>query len=399
MGAALPEREWRMVKQQTIFDCCKWDVQSEDHCVLASFPLILPEKEWQFLKWCVNDLSTEALAAECEILSRPDLHKRLGIPGRIRKCLENRGESNLYHSISPRVMRFDFHYTEDGWRLSEVNADVPGGFNEASGFTRLMAPFYPQAVGPPDPTEAYAEAIFKRVGSGALVGMIHATAHSDDRQVMEFVGQYLRARGMKTCMLSPAHLRWNAGRAYIACNFAHGEPNLLVRFYPAEWLPNLGEESIWSGFFLNSQNLMSNPCSSLLIQTKRFPVVWNQLRTELGTWKAWLPETRCPLDVPDLWSGEWVLKPALGRMGEGIGIPGTTGPGDLKEIASDVAGGPENWAAQKRFRIVPLTAGGNLFYPCVGVYSVDGNAAGMYGRIARKPMIDHEAQDAAVLIG
>ena len=36
-------------------------------------------------------------------------------------------------------MRFDFHFTRDGWRISEVNSDVPGGLNESSGFERLMA--------------------------------------------------------------------------------------------------------------------------------------------------------------------------------------------------------------------------------------------------------------------
>lgn len=27
----------------------------------------------------------------------------------------------------PRFLRFDFHPTEEGWRLSEANTDVPGG--------------------------------------------------------------------------------------------------------------------------------------------------------------------------------------------------------------------------------------------------------------------------------
>ena len=50
-----------------------------------------------------------------------------------------------------RVMRFDFHWTPDGWRISEVNSDVPGGFSEASELPLLMTPHYPgaQAAGNP----------------------------------------------------------------------------------------------------------------------------------------------------------------------------------------------------------------------------------------------------------
>jgi hypothetical protein len=34
----------------------------------------------------------------------------------------------------------------------------------------------------------------------------------------------------------------------------------------------------------------------------------------------------------------------------------------------------------------------------VGVYVIDGHAAGVYGRIARRALIDHMAQDVAVLV-
>ena len=38
-------------------------------------------------------------------------------------------------------------------------------------------------------------------------------------------------------------------------------------------------------------------------------------------------------------------------------------------------------------------------YPCLGVYTIDGRAAGIYGRIAPKPFIDYAAVDVAVLVG
>jgi hypothetical protein len=46
------------------------------------------------------------------------------------------------HSVptpaAARVLRFDFHWTDQGWKISEVNSDVPGGYCEASDLPRLM---------------------------------------------------------------------------------------------------------------------------------------------------------------------------------------------------------------------------------------------------------------------
>jgi hypothetical protein len=41
---------------------------------------------------------------------------------------------------------------------------------------------------------------------------------------------------------------------------------------------------------------------------------------------------------------------------------------------------------------------GGLRYACLGIFTLDGRAVGAYGRIASKPLIDHDAQDIAVLI-
>jgi len=37
-------------------------------------------------------------------------------------------------------------------------------------------------------------------------------------------------------------------------------------------------------------------------------------------------------------------------------------------------------------------------HACVGVYTVNGKAAGAYARLARKPVVDFEAVDAALLV-
>ncbi len=56
------------------------------------------------------------------------------------------------------------------------------------------------------------------------------------------------------------------------------------------------------------------------------------------------------------------------------------------------------WVAQQRFEAVPLSTASRDLFPCIGVYTLDGAVIGAYGRIARRPLVDHLAQDAAVLI-
>ena len=37
-------------------------------------------------------------------------------------------------------------------------------------------------------------------------------------------------------------------------------------------------------------------------------------------------------------------------------------------------------------------------YPCLGVYTIDGRASGIFGRLASGPLIDFAATEAAVLV-
>lgn len=65
-------------------------------------------------------------------------------------------------------------------RLSEVNSDVPGGLNEASGFPPLIAPPYPWAQPLEDPAASYVTRLARPARPHGTVALIHATAYSDD---------------------------------------------------------------------------------------------------------------------------------------------------------------------------------------------------------------------------
>jgi len=393
-GDPLPEEIWQRVRLRTIFEHCKWDVQSEDHCVLANFPLLIVQSEWQKLCSIAEALSCELALAERELLSRPDLQAKLGLPKALKKEFARLDEPTPGVA---RVLRFDFHFTDQGWRISEVNADVPGGFIEASGFTHLMASHYPGTMAPPDPADRYARKLCNEFGIGAIVGLVHATAYSDDRQVMQFLGRKMNHHGLQIVLASPGHLLWDSNGARVSSSFANNRLDAVVRFFPAEWLPTLRTRSQWVPFFSQGRTRISNPASALLVQSKRFPLVWDSMSTDLRTWKTMLPETVCPSTVINELQ-DWVVKPAFGRVGEDIAIAGVTAERKLQLIYKAAKRHPSQWIAQRRFRGLPVHVKNGSYFPSLGVFTIDGMVAGVYARVALKPLIDDEAQDISVLI-
>lgn len=391
----LPSNVLSVVRRRAIFDCCKWDPQVEDVCTISDVPLVLDASAWRELTASAEALAREVAAAEDELRSRPELHARLGLPRAVVRALRRGGPSVGGKAI--RFVRFDFHLTPAGWRISEANTDVPGGLNEASGLPHVIAPYFPGTAPVGDVAARYADAVLDAANC-RHVALVHATAYTDDRQVLAYLGKKLAARGVRSSLVSPAHLRWRDGRATLVTESSSGDVDAVVRFFPAEWMPDLPGGCGWPSFFADTSTPVSNAATAILTQSKRFPLVWDSLRTRLDTWRALLPETFDPREVHWRGSDDWVLKPALGRVGEDIGIGGITPSKELERIAKSVRRHPDYWVAQRRFEATPVNIGRRPRYPSVGVYTVDGRVAGAYGRIAERPLIDARARDAAVLL-
>ncbi len=396
-GEALAPDAYAAVRRATIFRWGKWDPQFEDVSVLCDFPLVLRRSEWLRIAAWAEQLAAETLAAEKELVQRPELHTWLGLPRAVRRVLSR--AASCPPSNGPRVMRFDFHLTTDGWRITEVNSDVPGGFIEASGFAREAAACYPSLRVAGDPAAAYADAWARRLDSGALVVLAHATAYTDDRQVMVYLGRQLEARGLRSCLASPADLTWRDGRVAVRSEGFAAEAAGVLRFFPAEWLPNLPRQCGWDCFFHSSLIPLSNPATALLTQSKRFPLVWSRLQTPLPAWRNLLPETVAPDRRHAAALDGWVLKPALGRVGEDVAIQGVTNENQWRQIRRAIRWHRGDWVAQRRFQAISLEGPRGPVFPQVGVFTVDGTVAGVYGRLARRPLIDCWSQDVAVLVG
>lgn len=393
----LPAGEFRRLRRRAIFDCLKWDPQVQDVCTIAEFPLVLRADAWSELRALAELLARETAAAERELVARPELHRSLGLPKRARKALGRAARAGRSAGRA-RLERFDFHLAADGWRITEVNSDVPGGINEASGYAALFAPHVPQAVAVGDPAAAYARALSAALAPGSRIALVHATAYTDDAQVMRYLARCLEERGARPLLASPAHLRWRDGFASMETLWDRGPLDALVRFFPAEWLTDLPGRCGWPLWFAGAATPLSNPATAILTQSKRFPLVWDALATSLPTWRRLLPETRDPREVPTAHGDQWVLKPALGRIGEDIAMPSVTPPDEWRRIARAARRHPDSWVAQRRFESVPLETPAGPVFPCVGVYTVDGQAVGAYGRVARRPLIDGSAQDAPVFV-
>ena len=154
----LESRQFSEVRRTAIFECCKWDPQIQDVCTLSAMPLVLTSEAWEDLVGLSEKLARETVEAERAILQNPRLFRKLGLPWTLRRRM-SAAEVASGQEHHARLIRFDFHFTTEGWRISEANTDVPGGFNEASGFTRLMAQHYKQTTASGDPTEKMAEVI------------------------------------------------------------------------------------------------------------------------------------------------------------------------------------------------------------------------------------------------
>jgi glutathionylspermidine synthase len=391
-GRPLGSEAYMAFRRRAIFECCKWDPQVGDTATLAPFPIVMERETWRELASLAESLARETLAAESELVDHPELHAELGLPAPCRRALRQPGPATPGVA---RLIRFDFHHTRDGWRISEANTDVPGGLNEASGVAALMAEQYDDLAPAGDVAGAYARSLLDASTAGC-VALVHATAYTDDHQVMAYLARRLDTLGGRMLMASPAQLRWRGGRAAVVGSRESVE--VVARFYPAEWMSELPPECGWERFFRDGTTPISNPATALLTQSKRLPLLWDRLRTPMPTWRAVLPETRHPHDVPWREIEEWVLKPALGRVGDGIGIRGVTPPKAWRTIVRSARFFPRSWIAQRRFDATPLETDTGRAHPCIGVYTVDGRAAGAYGRIASAPLIDWRARDVSVLV-
>jgi hypothetical protein len=394
-GESVHAGSFSSLRRRAVLEGCKWDPQVGDVETLSTFPLVLKAGAWKRIASQSEQLAREATAAEEEIARRPELLNQLGLPRALRRIL---AEKTPLTPAAGRVMRFDFHSTTQGWRISEANSDVPGGFTEASHFTALMAQHFPRLRPAGDPADVWSAALAAAAGPSGVVALLSAPGYMEDHQVVAFLAARLARRGCRPHLAKPEQIHWRDGLAFLETAWHRGLLDVLVRFYQAEWLARLPEKSGWRCFFRGGATRVANPALAVISESKRFPLVWEKLSTALPAWRAALPETRDPRNAP--WSRDdgWLLKTALCNTGDTVSVREFMRPDDWLRTQLAAQLFPSRWVAQRRFESVPVSTPIGPRHVCVGVYTVNGRAAGAYARLSGTPVIDFAASDAALLL-
>jgi len=393
-GNALPAAEFAELRRTCALEQCKWDPQLGDQATLASFPVFISETDWACLARSAETLAAEADAAERELLLRAPLLNQLGLPLALRQQFLRAGDVAESPSFA-RVLRFDFHFTREGWRVSEVNSDVPGGFSEAEGFSSLMARCFSGHRVAGEPASSWADRAALALDCEGEIALLSAPGYMEDAQVVAYLASFLRARGFKTHLVGPSGLRWKSGQAFLA---AAREPLAgLFRFYQLEWLPAC-KQAGWSHFLFGGATPVSNPGRAALSESKRFPLVWRDLRTRLPEFARLLPETRAPREVARFLNDGWLLKGSYSNCGDAVISRRWTSARSFRAAWARAVFAPQGWVAQREFDVVPLDTPLGALTHCLGVYVVDGRAAGAYLRLSPAQFVDSSAIDAALLI-
>ena len=380
-----------------LFDCYKWDPQFSDSETLARFALVLSEDEASDVVSLTESLDKETRAAENYINKHQYLNRILQIPNSLSKCLKYMKDYDEAKNI--RLMRYDFHPTENNtWAISEVNSDVPGGFAESSLLPLLAINYigdknyYSINFG-----DILCGAICKKIKKGGTIMLVHCTSYSDDRQVMQFLGDKLIKLGFKVLYGSSDHLIFKEKRAYSILDNHECFVDGIVRFTPLEWLGNTRLKN-WHGYF-NTVTPSCNCPIAIYAQSKCFPLVFDYLEEsgiKMTMWKKLLPKTTKVNFTANL--EEYIYKPVWGRVGEKIAIKDSCSNEEYNEILKDVRKHKKRYILQKKFISKPVVFEGCNYHVCLGSYTVDGKHAGFYARVSRKTRIDSDAIDVPVII-
>jgi hypothetical protein len=220
----------------------------------------------------------------------------------------------------------------------------------------------------------------------------------EDQQVTAGLARYLETKGCRTLLTKPEQIVWRNRLAYLETSGYRGPVGAVVRFYQGEWLARFPQSLGWSNYFIGGATPVTNPGGAILSESKRLPLAWLELESDFPTWRSLLPETRDPREVPWDSDDSWIIKTAYGNAGDSVHARDWASPEVWRRAVASVRRNGERWVAQRRFDTHPLDTPDGRFFPCLGVYVVEGRTAGIYGRLSKNSKVDSTARDVAVLL-
>jgi hypothetical protein len=293
-------------------------------------------------------------------------------------------------------VRVDLLLRSDGdFMACEVNADCPGGHNEAVALPRLARAAGLRGLY--DPTNVTPRLVDRLIelsgGSGSprgVIGLVFATAYADDLQICALLQRMIKDRGGRAVRLSPTAVVEDARGDLV---YRGDKIAVLYRFYPTEYME--AQKNIEAIARATERGELASMSS--------FAQMYAQ--SKLAMARAWahepenardvFPETVALADVhPQLIAAErerWVVKRDLSRVGDHVLVGSLFSDEDfgyaLEEVAESEREG-DVWIAQ---RFIPQRSLATPWGPrmlTLGVYLLDGAFAGYFARVSPTSLCD-----------
>lgn len=302
-----------------------------------------------------------------------------------------------------RLVRVDLLLADDGrFRACEVNADCPGGLNEAVGLPALLkrAGYRQTNREGYDVVSELARALV--AASGGLgsprgkVALVFATAYAEDLQVCALVERAVLAAGGRAVRAAPTALSVRGDTCFVGDEAV----SVLYRFFPtehfAEWPEALEVARLVAERRLSAMSSFS--CmfeQSKLLFERGFSLLDHWSASTAHTLRTRFPETRSPLDARLVDErADWVLKKALGRVGDEVFVGALETDDEWRKLVDGVSRAVlsgEPWIAQRfvKQRTVPTPWGPR--FPTLGAYVLDGRFVGYFARLTEIPHTSHDA--------
>lgn len=305
------------------------------------------------------------------------------------------------HSAGDRhfLYRIDLLYGVDGFRACEINADCPGGHNEALGL-----PLLAQAAGfwsghnPTKVVSALCDTLSEMRRGDGTIALIYATAYAEDLQVCALIHRELRRRGVPAILASPTVLR----RAGQGLRVGKERVSVLYRYFPTEYMEgqrNLSAiaDAVASGHVRTLSNFGEIYTQSKLAFA-RVHALSDSLTEQQRAGLHYLPQTYAVTDLDAALvhsqRPNWVLKRALGRVGEEVFVGSLLRDEDWKQVIEKARlehESGEAWVLQSFVPQRPIESPYGPLLMTLGAYVLDGEFCGYFARVTPESHASHSA--------
>jgi glutathionylspermidine synthase len=319
---------------------------------------------------------------------------------RLPACASDLAAASRASGDDAMLARVDLLLGEDGgWHACEINADCPGGHNEALGLPRLArAAGFTGATDPTRVTDLLVDRLIALAG-GRAIGLVHATGYAEDLQICALLQRLLEARGARALFVPPTSPRLRGGDLV-----ARGEAlGVLYRYFPAEYMEgqrNLSDviAAVERGAVRSLTSFAHIYAQSKLAFARAWAHEGSLDAASRASLRAHVPESAEAAIVPaSTLAAEragWVLKRALGRVGDQVFVGALIDDVSWASLVAEVLGlcaAGESWIAQRFVRQRPIPTPWGDRYVTLGAYVLDGRFCGYFARITPSSHVSHDA--------